>query len=100
LIPLGQIPDKRGSGTVFFQPTPKRFIYKEGKMAFIQLIPAYGRDYKSQREVQEAWDANKDFWTADIVHGYGTATNKQDCDAMGLRVIIRYASKQKVYAVK
>lgn len=67
---------------------------------YIQLVPAYGRDYKSQREVQEAWDANKDFWTADIFNGYGSATNKQDCDAMNLRVIIRYARGMKLYAVK
>ena len=66
----------------------------------IQLMPAYGRDYKSQAEVQEAWNANKDFWTADIIHGYGVATNKQDCDSMGLRVVIRYANQQKLYAVK
>jgi hypothetical protein len=69
-------------------------------MSSIQLVPAYGRDYKSQREVQEAWDANKDFWTADIINGYGAATNKQDCDSMGLRVVIRYARGMKLYAVK
>jgi hypothetical protein len=69
-------------------------------MSSIQLVPAYGRDYKNQREVQEAWDANKDFWTADMFNGYGTATNKQDCDAMALRVVIRYDRGLKLYAVK
>jgi hypothetical protein len=66
----------------------------------IQLVPAYGRDYKSQAEVLADWNANKDFWTADIIHGYGVATNKEDCDSMGLRVVIRYANKQKLVAVK
>jgi hypothetical protein len=66
----------------------------------IQLVPAYGRDYKTQAEVLADWNANKDFWTADIIHGYGVATNKQDCDSMGLRVVIRYANKQKLVAVK
>ena len=40
-------------------------------MQNIQLVPAYGRDYKNQTEVLADWNANKDFWTADIIHGYG-----------------------------
>lgn len=69
-------------------------------MSSIQLVPAYGRDYKSQREVQADWDANKDFLTADIFNGYGVATNKEDCEALGLRVVIRYGNLLKLYAVK
>jgi hypothetical protein len=69
-------------------------------MSSIQLVPAYGRDYKNQREVQADWDANKDFWTADMFNGYGTATNKQDCESMDLRVVIRYDRGLKLYAVK
>jgi hypothetical protein len=69
-------------------------------MSSIQLVPAYGRDYKNQREVQADWDANKDFWTADVFNGYGTATNKQDCESMDLRVVIRYDRGLKLYAVK
>ena len=69
-------------------------------MSSIQLVPAYGRDYKSQAEVQADWDANKDFWTADFFRGYGVATNKEDCAGMGLRVVIRYARGMKLYAVK
>jgi hypothetical protein len=69
-------------------------------MGNIQLVPAYGRDYKSQSEVQADWDANKDFWTADVFNGYGRATNKQDCEGMDLRVVIRYARGLKLYAVK
>lgn len=30
-------------------------------MKYLTLVPAYGRDYKSQAEVKAALDANKDF---------------------------------------
>lgn len=94
--------DKSGSGRVLTSHRFSGSLRSKGatQVSSIQLVPAYGRDYKTQAEVQEAWNANKDFWTADIIHGYGVATNKEDCDSMGLRVVIRYANKQKLYAVK
>ena len=65
------------------------------------LIPAYGRDYKSQKAVQADWDANKDFIVADMFSGAdGKPTNKQDCIAMNLSLIIRYDRLTKVYKVK
>jgi hypothetical protein len=92
---------KSGQGIDGFPPIPSSPPRSKGNaMSNIQLIPAYGRDYKSQREVQEAWDANKDFWTADVIRGYGVATNKEDCAGMDLRVVIRYARGLKLYAVK
>lgn len=33
------------------------------------LTPAYGRDYKSAKEVKADWDANKDFIIADVFGG-------------------------------
>lgn len=32
---------------------------------FITLIPAYGRDYKSSKEVKADWEAGKDFVMTD-----------------------------------
>jgi hypothetical protein len=43
------------------------------------LIPAYGRDYKSAKDVKADWEANKDFEIADITHrNCGAYINKQD----------------------
>jgi len=45
----------------------------------LSVVPAYGRDYKSKKEVQEAFDANKDFTINDLFGGNdGRAVNKQD----------------------
>ena len=35
-------------------------------MQYLTVVPAYGRDYKSQREVREAWDAGRDFQINDM----------------------------------
>lgn len=35
-------------------------------MTYITLVPAYNRDYRSQKEVRADWDAGKDFMIQDI----------------------------------
>jgi len=66
----------------------------------INLVPAYGRDYKSQAEVQKDWDADKDFIVQGLA-GHGQATNKSDSIELGVKVaLIRYARQTKVYAIK
>ena len=64
----------------------------------MNLVPLAGHDYSSKAAVLEAWNANKDFHTADIVSGYGHATNKRDLLAMGRAhgITIRYAKLTKV----
>jgi len=52
------------------------------------LTPAYGRDYKSMKTVNDDWEANKDFSIATI--GYPSYINKQDADREGLSF---YASR-------
>lgn len=63
---------------------------------YLSAIPAYGRDYKSIKEVTEAYDAGKDF----IIQGFGghgQAVNKQDVEEDGTILLkIRYARLQKV----
>lgn len=66
----------------------------------INVLPAYGRDYKSQAEVQKDWDADKDFIVQGLA-GHGQATNKSDSLALGVRIVlVRYSKMMKVYSVK
>jgi hypothetical protein len=62
------------------------------------LIPFPGRDYKNKKDLMTDWEANKDFHTADIITGYGRATNKRELEALGMAhgITIRYAKLMKV----
>jgi len=68
------------------------------------LVPAFGRDYKSQKEVLADWDANKDFIIQDISSRWdGKPANKQDFenDPDGPdSVNIRYKKLTMVMVVK
>ena len=62
----------------------------------INLIPAYGRDYKSKAAVQVDLDAGKDFIIADISNRWdGKPINKADLSEYG-KVTIRYGRLRKV----
>lgn len=61
---------------------------------WMEVVPAYGRDYANQKAVKADWAAGKDFQVP-----YGPYVNKQDADAAGLKVIVRYAKQMKVVAV-
>lgn len=62
------------------------------------LGAAYGRQYKTAKEIKEDWDNNKDFVILDVFHGGGTYVNKADAPA-GIHTV-RYARNTKVAAVK
>lgn len=66
--------------------------------SYLSLTPAYGRDYKSAKEVKEAWNANKDFGS---LFGY---VNKQQVDELKARgvtaVNIRYKKLTAVCVIK
>jgi hypothetical protein len=65
----------------------------------ITLTPAYGRDYKSQKEIKIDWENNKDFIIADIFHPYcDKPANKRDLK--GETVRIRYQKLTKVMVLK
>ena len=67
---------------------------------FLTVIPAYNRDYKSGKEVQADWDANKDFKIEQMLHpDNGRYINKQDCPK-GATLNIRYAKMTKVKVIK
>lgn len=56
----------------------------------ISVVPAYGRDYKSKKEVQTAWDEGKDFQIQDMSSpDDGRYVNKQDVPA-GTVINARY----------
>jgi hypothetical protein len=75
-------------------------------MVFIEVIPAYGRDYTNQKAAQADWDADKDFKVSEHselgLAAYGQYTNRADIKAMspGASVIIRYGKLQKVMQAK
>lgn len=60
--------------------------------SWIEVMPAYGRDYKNQKDAKADWNADKDF----IETASRRSTNKTDCRRMGLKVIIRYSDNLKV----
>lgn len=66
----------------------------------IVLTPAYGRDYKSRKEVEADWEANKDFLVATIGPDSGRYINKQDAKQAGVSMVkIRYDRMTKVTVI-
>jgi hypothetical protein len=66
---------------------------------WIEVGPSYGRDYKSQKAVKDDWAAGKDFTVLSVGRWMGAQINKQDADAAGLKVLVRYAAMTKVVQV-
>lgn len=67
----------------------------------ITLVPSYGRDYKSAKEVQAAWDAGKDFTIQSIGHpDDGRQINKGDAEREGGTFNIRYKGLQNIKVIK
>lgn len=64
---------------------------------FLSAVPAYGRDYKSKKEVLADWNAGKDFMIQDMFKsGY---VNKNDAPK-GATINIRYKRLTQVCPVK
>lgn len=69
-------------------------------MNTVSLVPAYGKDYKSKKEVQAAWDANADFLIQCFGHPYdGKYINKADAEE-GVTYNIRYKKLRSVLPIK
>lgn len=64
-------------------------------MRTILAIPAYGRDYIDESNVISDWNANKDF--QDTLSG--SYLNKQDCERLGVKVIVQYSQRMKELSV-
>lgn len=65
-------------------------------MAWIEVTPAYGRDYKSAKAAKQDWNEGKDFLDT-VTCRY---MSKRDADAdPSMHVIIRYSQSRKVTGV-
>jgi len=62
----------------------------------ITLTPAYGRDYKSRKEVVEAWEQGKDFIINDYSSPWDGRPMNKDSKEHGL-VTFRFAQNRKAF---
>jgi len=69
---------------------------------YLTLTPAYGRDYKSQKEVKTAWETGADFIIADMFHkDCGRYINLEDAQKGGIpAVCIRFANLRKIAVIE
>ena len=65
-------------------------------MDTLEVTPAYGVDYKNQKEVKAAWNAGADFKIETFGPDMGRYINKQDADNTGAHVVIRYSKLRNV----
>lgn len=65
---------------------------------WLELLPAYGRDYKNATAIKHDFHAGKDFQLASLVHG-GRYCSIADF-AKGTQVILRYARLTKTTCVE
>lgn len=63
----------------------------------LTIRPTYGRDYKSKREVLEAWNNMEDFIIESIGPHFGYLVSKMD--RTDEDVTIRYDNLQKILAI-
>jgi len=69
---------------------------------YLTCVPAYGRDYKSCKEVKADWDANKDFQISDPWFAEGRAgryINKADAQP-GMTLNIRFKRLANICVIK
>lgn len=64
---------------------------------YIELSPAYGRDYTSAKEVKAAFDAHKDF-KGDYSMGFRLVNKPQI--PVGATVLLRYKGNRSVVSHK
>ena len=64
----------------------------------INVLPAYGRDYKNKKEIFEAYSKNQDFEVSDISNK--GKINKTDCLRYGIAcLIVRYKNNQRLASI-
>ncbi len=66
-------------------------------MTTIGVVPAYGRDYKSRKEVRAAIDAGQDFVVSDFLDPHeGKPLNAPQARGVGIESFrVRYANRCK-----
>ena len=64
---------------------------------YMSAVPAYGRDYKSKKEVLAAWNDGKDFLVQDMFSGgYINKNDKPACVTLN----IRYKNLTQICVIK
>lgn len=67
---------------------------------YLTLVPAYGRDYKSKKELLADWNADKDFLIQDMSSPHdGRYINKSQAER-GTTYNIRYKQLCEICVVK
>lgn len=92
-----------GNGPGPYGSWPTRVKKIRGKEIKMTLVPAYGRDYKSAKEVKAAWEDNKDFLICDISSPddgrYANYTDIKNSKEVK-RVTIRYKKLTQLVVIK
>lgn len=65
-------------------------------MAWIEVEPAYGRDYTTAKAAKAAWAEGLDFRETST----GSYVTKAEAERQGLSVNIRYANSRKITGTK
>lgn len=65
-------------------------------MGWIEVTPAYGRDYTTAKAARADWNEGKDF--RDTVSS--KYINKADAERLGLKVTLRFDKSRKVASTK
>ena len=64
----------------------------------VNVLPAYGRDYKNKKEIFEAYSKNQDFEVSDISNK--GKINKTDCLRYGVAcLIVRYRNNERLASI-
>lgn len=68
--------------------------------SYLNVVPAYGRDYKSKAAVLKDWNEEKDFLICDMSSKYdGSYINKADKPA-DVTLTVRYKSLTMVMTIR
>jgi hypothetical protein len=68
-------------------------------MKWLTVVPAYGKDYKSQKEVLEAYHSGKDFLISDVSHRGGSYISKRE-HPEDVHLTVRYGNGMRVHVIK
>jgi hypothetical protein len=64
--------------------------------SWMEVEPAYGRDYTTAKAAKQDWKDGKDFRETST----GSYVNKDGAERLGMSVVIRYAKSLKVTGTK
>jgi len=67
-------------------------------MKWITVGPAYGKDYKSQKEVMDAYHSGADFQVLDAFSGGGSYVSKGD-HPEGAHLTVRYNKNMRTHVI-